>query len=432
VSGLQKRMSPETAKTPLVDNPAWHAIVPAAGAGRRLGLAIPKQYLLLDERCILQWTVDTLCSAEWINSIMVVVAPDDHIAAGLLRTHPRVQLCKVGGPTRRDSVRNALDCLQNVNENDWVLVQDAARPGLTLEMLQRLRQGILNDEVGGLLAIPVADTVKRHRLQGASVAEPVAEQRYRSAGTVDRDGLWLAQTPQVFRRGLLQRALDHYPSATDEASAVEALGQQPLLIQGARENFKVTTVEDYVLMRALLTTKTVKPALRIGQGYDVHALVPGRRLILGGVEIASDLGLLGHSDADVLTHALIDALLGAAALGDIGSHYPDTDPRFAGADSLKLLGETLTKVLAAGYRPVNIDATLIAQAPRLAPYIEAITANLCRVTAMPSGSINVKAKTNERLGFEGRSEGIVAQVVVLIELMTGIESKLTTDLKPGL
>ena len=416
MSGLQKRMSPETAKNPLVGAPTWHAIVPAAGAGRRLGLAIPKQYLLLDKRSILQWTVDTLCSAEWIDSILVVVAPDDQIAQGLLRAHPRVRLCKVGGLTRRDSVRSALDCLENVHEKDWVLVQDAARPGLTLEMLQRLRHGILNDEVGGLLAIPVADTVKRHSLPSASVAE----QQYRSCDTVDRDGLWLAQTPQVFRRGLLQRALDHYPGATDEASAIEALGQQPLLIQGARENFKVTTVEDYVLMRALLTTKAAKPGLRIGQGYDVHALVPGRRLILGGVEIASDLGLLGHSDADVLTHALIDALLGAAALGDIGTHFPDTDPRFAGADSLQLLGATLVKVLEAGYRPVNIDATLVAQAPRLAPYIEAITANLRRVTAMPAGSINVKAKTNERLGFEGRSEGIVAQVVVLIELKTGL------------
>lgn len=156
--------------------------------------------------------------------------------------------------------------------------------------------------------------------------------------------------------------------------------------------------------------------MRIGQGYDVHALVPGRRLILGGIEVPSDMGLLGHSDADVLTHAIIDALLGAAALGDIGRHYPDTDERFAGADSMLLLADTLSKVWEAGYTPVNIDATIIAQAPRLAGHLEAITSNLRRVASMPSGSINIKAKTNEKLGFEGRREGIVAQVVVLIEL----------------
>lgn len=159
-----------------------------------------------------------------------------------------------------------------------------------------------------------------------------------------------------------------------------------------------------------------KPQLRIGQGYDVHAVVPGRRLILGGIEVASDTGLLGHSDADVLTHAIIDALLGAAGLGDIGRHYPDTDDRFFAADSMLLFSDTLSKVWEAGYAPVNIDATIIAQTPKLAGYIEAIAANLRRVAAMPPGSINIKAKTNERLGFEGRSEGIVAQAVVLIEL----------------
>jgi 2-C-methyl-D-erythritol 4-phosphate cytidylyltransferase / 2-C-methyl-D-erythritol 2,4-cyclodiphosphate synthase len=385
--------------------PSWHAIVPAAGSGRRLGLATPKQYLHLGDRTILQWTVDTLCACSWIQTILVVVAPDDQIAEDLLREHPRVRVCKVGGQTRRDSVRGALACLDQVADQDWILVHDAARPALTTQLLNRLKEGVKNDPVGGLLALPIADTVKR---QAPALL-------HRSADTVDRDGLWQAQTPQVFRRGLLQKALDQAPSATDEASAIESLGQQPLLILGARENFKVTTLEDYALMQQLLTAATAKPVFRIGQGYDVHALVPGRRLLLGGVEIASDLGLLGHSDADVLTHALIDALLGAAALGDIGQHFPDHDSRYAGADSLQLLSETLVKVRVAGYVPVNIDATVIAQTPRLASYIEAIIASLRRVCVMPAGSINVKAKTNENLGFEGRSEGIVAQVVVLIE-----------------
>ena len=209
-----------------------------------------------------------MCQAAWIHEILVVVAPDDSIAEAQMAGRSRVRVVPVGGETRRDSVRNALACLgPAARDDDWILVQDAARPGITLELLDRLKLGIESDLVGGLLAIPVADTVKRHApaAPGATAPGPTASKVMapganepsgspaRSAQTIDRSALWLAQTPQVFRFALLQDALDRCPEATDEASAIEALGHQPLLIPGARENFKVTTAEDYALMQRLLS-----------------------------------------------------------------------------------------------------------------------------------------------------------------------------------
>ena len=245
-------MNPEASKFGKAGAESWFAIVPAAGVGRRLGLSVPKQYLSLGERSILQWTVDALCQASWIRRVLVVVAPDDNTAEMQMRDRARVSVVKVGGRTRRDSVHNALSCLGAALAGDWVLVQDAARPGITLELLNQLKRSIESDEVGGLLAIPVADTVKRQSSdEGATAAVNVPLQR--SACTVDRRGLWLAQTPQVFRLGLLQKALDQCPDATDEASAIELLGLTPQLVLGARENFKVTTMEDYLLMQRLMT-----------------------------------------------------------------------------------------------------------------------------------------------------------------------------------
>ncbi len=245
-------MNPEAVNCGKSSAQSWSAIVPAAGIGRRLGLAVPKQYLQLGERTILQWTIDALCRASWIRSILVVVAPDDDTAEALLRHHSRVRVVKVGGATRRDSVLNAMACLDSGAQDDWVLVHDAARPGITLELLEHLKASIEHDAVGGLLAIPVADTVKRHSSTPTN-ALPESSSSERSMETVDRRGLWLAQTPQVFRRGLLQTALGRCEDATDEASAIEMLGYQPKLVLGTRGNFKVTTAEDYLLMQRLLT-----------------------------------------------------------------------------------------------------------------------------------------------------------------------------------
>ncbi len=219
------------------------AIVPAAGRGTRLDAAVPKQYLPLAGRTVLEWSVDVLDRARWIEQVLVVVAADDTRAAALLAARPRVRVIDVGGATRRDSVLNAMRMLTLARPHDWVLVHDAARPGLTAAALERLRGSLADDPVGGLLAQRVADTVKR---AGGQVGAP------RVAQTLERDGLWLAQTPQMFRYGPLLAALERHPSVTDEAGAIEADGGVPRLVEGPRSNFKVTTLEDLEMMQSLL------------------------------------------------------------------------------------------------------------------------------------------------------------------------------------
>lgn len=404
------------------------AVVPAAGVGARVGAAVPKQYLPLAGRSVLEWSVAPLLAAGWIERVVVVVAPGDEHSARLRGLDPRLDVRPVGGAERRDSVLAGIESLgSDVHDDDWVLVHDAARPGLTLAALERLRDALVDHPVGGLLALPVADTVKRAvsrstqsmRLAGASTDVPVdpnapnAPNASLVTATVPRDGLWLAQTPQMFRAGELRAALRACPQVTDEASAIEMAGATPLLVPGERRNFKITTSEDLDMMAALLAP-TAAGEWRTGQGWDVHALVPGRRLVIGGVEIPHHAGLLGHSDADVLLHALTDALLGAAALGDIGRHFPDTDPRWRGADSRTLLRAVAGMLQERGWSISNVDATVIAQAPKLAPHIPGMVAAIRTDLGLAADRVNVKAKTSERLGYAGRGEGIAAEAAVLL------------------
>jgi 2-C-methyl-D-erythritol 4-phosphate cytidylyltransferase/2-C-methyl-D-erythritol 2,4-cyclodiphosphate synthase len=233
--------------------------------------------------------------------------------------------------------------------------------------------------------------------------------------TESRADLWQAQTPQMFRYRLLMEALSEVgvdAVVTDEASAVEQHGYRPRLVMGDSRNLKVTYPQDLALAELIL--KNGKSIMRVGQGFDVHALVAGRRLVIGGVDIPFERGLAGHSDADVLLHAITDALLGAAALGDIGRHFPDTDPRYRGADSRVLLRDTVRLLAERGFGVVNVDSTVITEAPRLARYIPAMVENIAADLGIPASAVNVKAKTAERLGFVGRGEGIVAEAVVLI------------------
>ena len=387
------------------------AVVPAAGTGTRLGADRPKQYLDLNGATMLERTVEALLGCSWLEVVLVVVAPDDAFAAALPGLQgPRCSVVPAGGDTRRASVLGGLAALTaacGATDTDWVWVHDAARPGVEPESLERLRDALRDDRVGGLLAQPVADTVKRG---GAG----------RAVTTVEREGLWLAQTPQVFPLGTLRHALERHHRVTDEASAIEATGRTPLLVAGGRRNFKVTTMDDLHAMRDALALAPAAAGTdadlpwRIGQGWDVHALVPGRALVIGGTTIPHPSGLLGHSDADVLLHAITDALLGGAGLGDIGRHFPDTDARFAGADSRLLLREALQRVRAAGWRPANVDCTVVAQAPKLAPHVPAMVEAIAADLGLPASSVNVKAKTSERLGYTGRGEGISAQAVVML------------------
>lgn len=385
--------------------PRHHAVIPAAGSGQRLGGDLPKQYLPLGAACLLEHSVGALLDCPWIDAVTVVVAPADRWIDGLGLTRvDRVRVHRGGGATRRLSVLAGLRALAeagDARDDDWVWVHDAARPRVSAAALARLHAALADEPVGALLALPVADTVKR----GASG---------RAGATVERDGLWLAQTPQAFRLGMLRGALERHHHVTDEASAIEATGRSVRLVPGERDNFKVTTMDDLLAMR-----EAAGGAVRIGHGYDVHALVPGRPLVLGGVRIAHETGLLGHSDADVLLHAVTDALLGGAALGDIGRHFPDSDERWRGADSRVLLREALARVRAAGWVPVNVDCTVIAQAPRLAPHMAQIVAGLADDLGLAPGAVNVKAKSTERLGFAGRGEGIAAEAVALLQRAAG-------------
>jgi len=387
--------------------PKHFAIVPAAGVGLRLGADRPKQYLDLDGATMLERTVQALLACPWIERLMVVVSPEDDVARGLPGlTDDRVRIVARGGATRRASVLGGLLELAEqcgARDLDWVWVHDAARPGVDAASLDRLHAALATERIGALLALPVADTVKRGGNQ-------------RALQTIDREGLWLAQTPQVFGLGRLREALERHHSVTDEASAIEANGLSPALVAGNLRNFKVTTMDDLQAMRAslALSRDSAGAQFRIGQGWDVHALVPGRALLIGGVTIPFDRGLLGHSDADVLLHAITDALLGAAALGDIGRHFPDTDARFAGADSRVLLREALSRVRKAGWRPGNVDCTVVAQAPKLAAHIPAMVAAIAADLGIAPSQVNVKAKTAEKLGFAGRGEGIEAHATVLL------------------
>ncbi|MFO1223678.1 MAG: 2-C-methyl-D-erythritol 4-phosphate cytidylyltransferase [Burkholderiaceae bacterium] len=389
--------------------PRLFALVPCAGVGVRAGTAGPKQYARLGGRALVAHTLGALMQVQRLHAVMVVLADDD---ARFEREAPefvgaRRWLVRRGGATRAQTVANGLQALRErgADDGDWVLVHDAARALIEATAVDRLIDACLDDAVGGLLALPVADTLK-------------LEHDGRAAGTVDRRGKWAAQTPQMFRLGPLLEALQRAgDGVTDEASAIEAAGQQPRLVMGDASNIKVTWPEDLARAQALLATRSpaIAPALRIGEGWDVHALVAGRPLILGGVTIPHTHGLLAHSDGDALLHAIVDALLGAAALGDIGRHFPDTDAAFAGADSIALLAQAAERVRTAGYAIVNVDSTIVAQAPKLSPYIDAMRLRIAAALGLDAACINVKAKTAEKMGPVGEGRAIEARAVCLLQ-----------------
>jgi 2-C-methyl-D-erythritol 4-phosphate cytidylyltransferase / 2-C-methyl-D-erythritol 2,4-cyclodiphosphate synthase len=384
---------------------ALHALVPCAGIGERAATGGPKQYALVGGRAVAAHTLAALARVSRIAQTLVVLAPGDtQFEAAVPGFTGAVE--RTGGATRAATVRAGLAALQRrgARDDDWVLVHDAARCLVQPAWVERLIDACINDAVGGLLALPLADTLKSADAQG------------RVQTTIDRSGKWAAQTPQMFRVGLLLRALDAAgDNVTDEASAIEALGHAPRLVPGHADNFKLTWPEDFARAeRFLQSDERPNMTLRLGEGWDIHALVVGRPLILGGVHVPHDKGLDGHSDADALAHAITDALLGAAALGDIGRHFPDTDAQFKGADSMVLLAEAAKRVRAAGYEIGNIDSTIIAQAPKMAPHIGAMCERLASVLGVAVDHVNVKAKTAEKMGPVGEGRAIEARAVALL------------------
>ncbi len=378
-------------------------VVTAGGRGRRMGAPVPKQFLRISGRTILETAVDRFLTLDWVDQILITAPPDAvEETKALFEAGPsgpcgdpegalgRLTIIP-GGKERQDSVRNALEVLRRASfpEDGLVLVHDGVRPYVTEAAILRCRDAALADGAA-ICAAPVTETI-----------------RDRERGTLDRARLVRVQTPQGFRFGLLWRAFERARAegflGTDEAGLVERTGILPVLVDAGPGNVKITTPED------------LRKEMRVGTGFDVHRLVGGRKLILGGVEVPFDRGLLGHSDADVLTHAVMDALLGAAALGDIGKLFPDSDPAYEGADSTALLRTVGERLRAAGFTPGNVDATLICQRPKLMPHIPAMRENLAAALDLPLDRVSVKATTTERLGFTGREEGIAAEAVCTVE-----------------
>jgi 2-C-methyl-D-erythritol 4-phosphate cytidylyltransferase/2-C-methyl-D-erythritol 2,4-cyclodiphosphate synthase len=388
-------------------------IIAAGGRGRRLGSAVPKQLLSVGGRPVLERTVEAFLTSPLVERVVVALPPDLLESPPAYLQHPRIDRV-AGGERRQDSVANALDALPA--GTDVVLVHDAARPFVDHAMIEA-SAGAAWESGAAVVALPARDTVKRSATREAGYA--VIDE------TIPRESIYLAQTPQAFRVEVLREAVALGRSGievTDEAALAELAGCHVRIVEGNARNMKITTPDDMVMAEALAGVVDAErgqasrlPAeWRAGSGYDLHRLVEGRPLILGGVAIPFEKGLAGHSDADIVCHAVTDAVLGAVAAGDIGQHFPDTDPRWKGASSTELLRAVVDLVRARGYRVVNVDVTVIAERPKLGPHRQAIVAGLAAALGVESGAVSFKAKTNEGVDAVGRGEAMAAHATALL------------------
>jgi len=375
------------------------AILAAGGRGLRLGHVQPKQLLVIAGRSILERSVSLLQTHPDVNEVIVALPGElvDDPPAYLLNTSKPLRVVK-GGARRQDSVAAAFRLVSE--RADVVVIHDAARPFASGALVARTIAAAA-ESGAALAALGARDTVKQ-------VAGDVVQ------ATLDRQTIFLAQTPQAFRRDVLRDALAVTGDATDEAALAERAGHAVRIVEGEPSNIKVTTPEDLVIAEAI--GREGKPARtgRAGMGYDLHRLVEGRPFILGGVTIPFERGLAGHSDADAVCHAVTDAILGAAGAGDIGRHFSDTDPRWKGASSLDLLRRAVEVVHGEGLDVGNVDATVIVERPKLAPYIEQIRANLAAVLGVSIDRVSIKGKTNEGLGELGRGEALAVHAIALV------------------
>lgn len=373
------------------------AIIAAAGSGSRMGGDKPKQFLNVDGIPVIAKTYRAFANCDMIDVIYVVTGEDmmqqckNHMVPYL----DTKQLKKFGGIVsggneRQDSVYYALIAVKEQGGVDYVLIHDAARPFVTGKIIETTVKAAESRDAA-IVCVRPKDTIR-------TVDE-----------TLDRRSLMIVQTPQGFRFDLLMNAYEKAYAdgyyGTDDASLVERIGVHPALVEGSYANIKLTTRED------------LPSVTRIGKGFDVHRLVEERKCIIGGVDIPNKKGLLGHSDADVLTHAVMDALLGAAALGDIGRIFPDSDEQFKDADSIKMLEQVGYMIREKGYGISNIDATVICERPKISPYVEEMIENIAKALKIDSDRINIKGTTTEKLGFTGRKEGIAAEAVCILNTL---------------
>ena len=379
------------------------AIIPAGGLGKRMGSSSPKQFLHLGGIPVLMHTLGFFERASSVDRIIVVLPDRDIQSCKDMLEQGCSKLARIvpGGKERQDSVRNGLAALED--DIDLVVVHDAVRPFISDELINLTVAECI--ECGAVsVGMPVKDTIK------------LTDSQDRVKSTLERNNLWLTQTPQAFKRQILDEAYRQAYAdgflGTDDAVLVERIGYPVKMIPGSYKNIKITTPEDLAYGEFML--KGCVANMKVGIGYDSHRLAEGRPLILGGVTIPSERGLLGHSDADALIHAIIDALLGAMAEGDIGRHFPDSDPAYRGISSVTLLERVREMIDRKGYTVINIDASVLMERPKLAPHIPAMVETIARALDISASVVSVKAKTNEGMGFVGTGEGIAVMATATL------------------
>ena len=382
------------------------AIIAAGGRGRRFGAAEPKQLIAVGGRAILERSVSAFLAHPDVDAVVVALPqalagdPPAYLRRAAADGAAKPLRIVAGGERRQDSVANAFRAADA--QSDVIVVHDAARPFASGDLIARTIAAAA-DAGAALAALPARDTVKR-----AGAEQLVVE-------TLPRETIFLAQTPQAFRREVLADALRLDGDATDEATLAERAGHQVRIVDGEAANIKITTRDDLVIAEAIAGA-SARPARtgRAGTGYDLHRLVEGRPLVLGGVTILSDRGALGHSDADVVCHAVTDAILGAAALGDIGAHFPDTDPRWKDASSVDLLRRACARLAEAGLGVGNVDVTVVLERPKIKEHIAAMRDRLAAAMGVDVARVSIKGKTNEGVDAIGRGEAIAAHAIALV------------------
>jgi 2-C-methyl-D-erythritol 4-phosphate cytidylyltransferase / 2-C-methyl-D-erythritol 2,4-cyclodiphosphate synthase len=372
------------------------ALIVAAGSGSRMGGEVSKQYRPIGGKAVLAHAVDALASHPAIDAVRVVIGAGQEGLARLALGGRDVSHLIIGGAERADSVRAGLAAV----ETDIILIHDAARPFCPHGVIDRLLAALDRAE-GAVPILPVADTLAR--ADGSLGAQ------------VERTGLVRVQTPQAFRFGSLIETYAQWsgPSPTDESTVMRAAGREVAVVEGDPMLDKLTTAADWQRAEAWLAPSLVP---RTGLGFDVHAFAGEGPIMMGGIQVPHDRGLAGHSDADVILHAITDALLGAAGLGDIGEHFPPSDPRWKGAESGIFLAHAADLIRDAGGTIDFVDCTVICEAPRVGPYRDAMRSRVAEILALPPSAVSIKATTTERLGFTGRREGIAAQAVANIRV----------------
>lgn len=380
------------------------ALIVAAGRGSRFGGPLPKQYALLAGKPVLRHTLEAYQLAREINSLRVVIAPGDQSSYASATEGLDLPAPVLGGISRQQSVLNGLEALA-ADAPDFVAVHDAARPFIRpVDILACLAAASAVGVDGAVLGVRLADTIKRTDADGAIT------------DTVPRANLWRAQTPQIFRYAALLRA--HRAAAslgaveatalTDDAAVAERAGLKVVMVEGSEDNRKITTADDLARSVAMET--------RTALGFDVHGFGPGNAVMLGGIAIPHNHTLSGHSDADVALHALTDAVLGTIGAGDIGKHFPPSDPQWRGVSSDRFLRHAVDLLEARSGRIVHLDLTLVCEAPRIGPHRDAMVASIARIAGIDPARVSVKATTTEGLGFTGRREGIAAQAIATVEI----------------